>query len=336
MQKTNAAGRKNTSARAVLGKKEKKRLIQLVFCLCLFFVVFIGKGHTSGELSQTGANILRLIQSDTDFQQLFHGLGEILTGDRDALNILNPFVSGIFDGQREEALTIQQKGPAVQMVQLTLRQKPTGESLLTAIGQTPDHKSTSVPEANQTETVPPSEATPAPEITPEPVVTQEPIPSTQISPDLTEYTGPALPAGASMNYYDLGLGETVTPVFGILTSPYGYRDHPISGEYIFHAGVDISANVGTPIRAFSGGTVDFVGQSDSYGLYIQIDHGNGITTFYCHCSELCVPKGESVAVGQIIAKTGDTGNTTGPHLHMEMKKDGVLINPEYYIEIKQT
>jgi murein DD-endopeptidase MepM/ murein hydrolase activator NlpD len=138
-----------------------------------------------------------------------------------------------------------------------------------------------------------------------------------------------------MDYYDLGLSETVTPVLGTLTSSYGYRDHPVSGEYLFHAGVDLAAQTGTPVQAFAAGTVEYIGESDAYGLYIQVDHGNGVKTFYCHCSALYAQKGEQVALGQTIAAVGQTGNATGPHLHLEVKLDDVHLNPIYYVETAQ-
>ena len=135
-----------------------------------------------------------------------------------------------------------------------------------------------------------------------------------------------------MEYVSLGLTDTVTPVMGSVTSVYGYRDHPVSGEYLFHAGVDLAAETGTPILAFASGVVDYIGESDAYGLYVQLDHGNGVTSFYCHCSALYVQKGETVTKGQTIAAVGETGNATGPHLHLEMKRDGVRLNPIYYID----
>ena len=135
-----------------------------------------------------------------------------------------------------------------------------------------------------------------------------------------------------MDYVPLGLGETVTPVLGVLTSPFGYRDHPVDGTYAFHYGTDLAADLGTPVQAFADGTVDFIGESEAYGLYIQINHGSGVTSFYCHCSALYAQKGEKVTKGQTIAAVGDTGNATGPHLHLELKQDGVFLNPLYYIE----
>ena len=99
-----------------------------------------------------------------------------------------------------------------------------------------------------------------------------------------------------------------------------------------HDGVDIAADTGTEILAFADGKVDYIGESEAYGQYFQLRHSNGVTTFYAHCSELLVQKGEHVKMGEVVARVGSSGNTTGPHLHMEMKKEGRFIDPLPYIE----
>lgn len=131
---------------------------------------------------------------------------------------------------------------------------------------------------------------------------------------------------------DLGLSDTMTPVVGILTSGFGVREHPIDGEIKMHEGVDLAADEGGDVLAFADGTVDYIGESPAYGQYLQLRHANGITTFYAHCSQLCVQKGQSVQKGQVVAKVGQTGNATGPHLHLEMKKDGEYIDPLPYVD----
>ncbi len=132
---------------------------------------------------------------------------------------------------------------------------------------------------------------------------------------------------------DLGLTETMTPVMGVLSSPFGDREHPINGGIKHHNGIDLAAEEGTEILAFADGVVDFIGEEKTgYGLYIQLDHGNGIKTFYAHCSELCAQKGQVVRRGDVIAKVGNTGNSTSSHLHLEVKKDGQLLDPQPYVE----
>ena len=122
---------------------------------------------------------------------------------------------------------------------------------------------------------------------------------------------------------------------GRLWSEYGYREHPIDGEYKFHSGVDLGAESGTDILAFAAGTVEFIGYSDAYGNYLQVDHGQGIKSFYAHCSTLCVKKGQRVDMGECIARVGSTGSATGPHLHFELRCAGQVIDPGYYINYEK-
>lgn len=101
--------------------------------------------------------------------------------------------------------------------------------------------------------------------------------------------------------------------------------------YSGHTGIDIGGAVGTAIYAYKTGTVTFAGWGNGYGLHIKIDHGNGMTTYYAHCSELFASVGQQVTEGQMIAKIGMTGYTTGPHLHFEIRFNGVPVNPYPYI-----
>ena len=139
-----------------------------------------------------------------------------------------------------------------------------------------------------------------------------------------------LPEKASYDYVPFP-GDYAIPVSGYNSSGFGYRLHPIKGEVRFHYGTDFAAWTGEPVLAFAEGTVSFAGYSDSYGNYITIDHADGWTSLYAHCSKLCVETGDSVSAGDEIALVGETGLATGPHLHFELKKDGVYVNPEYYV-----
>lgn len=124
----------------------------------------------------------------------------------------------------------------------------------------------------------------------------------------------------------VNLGITlVKPTSGVLTSRYGYR----WGRT--HTGIDIGAPTGTNIKAAAGGTVIFSGWKGTLGKMVVISHGNGIQTYYAHCSSLLVSAGDSVSAGQLIAKMGSTGRSTGPHLHFEIRVNGSAINPQSYI-----
>lgn len=121
-------------------------------------------------------------------------------------------------------------------------------------------------------------------------------------------------------------GILAMPTRGRLSSSYGAR----WGRQ--HRGMDIAAPVGTAINAADGGTVTWSGYKNSFGNMVEINHGNGLVTRYAHCSKLLVKKGEKVYKGQLIAKVGNTGNSTGPHLHLEVLKNGVHQNPSKYVK----
>lgn len=122
------------------------------------------------------------------------------------------------------------------------------------------------------------------------------------------------------------------PVNGVCGSPFGYRIHPIFKTKKMHTGVDFrSTPVGTPIYASKGGKVTFAGRKGGYGNVVIIDHGNGMSTFYAHQSQILVNRGDSVKQMQQIGKVGSTGNSTGPHLHFEVRKNGSPINPAQVI-----
>lgn len=128
----------------------------------------------------------------------------------------------------------------------------------------------------------------------------------------------------------VGKGGLLWPTPGPVTSPFGYRVDPVTGKYALHAGLDIGAPMGAPIRAAKAGTVVFAGQETGYGNYTCIDHGGGFSTCYAHQSKQFVTVGQTVAQGQIIGLVGDTGYTTGPHLHFETRVNGTPVNPAQY------
>ena len=118
----------------------------------------------------------------------------------------------------------------------------------------------------------------------------------------------------------------------MVTSEFGWRADPFTGQGRGHAGIDLGASKGTSIRAALDGTVYFVSYSTSgYGYHLGIDHGGGFTTLYAHCSEILVTEGQQVKAGDIIAKVGSTGRSTGPHLHFEIRINGEAQNPRSYL-----
>ena len=127
------------------------------------------------------------------------------------------------------------------------------------------------------------------------------------------------------------------PVAGTITSQFGHRVDPITGEVSSHTGTDIACAEGTPILAAADGTVTVANSLDSwggsYGYYIQIDHGGGPETLYAHCSSICVTTGQQVQAGQVIGYVGHTGRVTGNHLHLEVRIDGNRVDAMQYFTI---
>lgn len=139
-------------------------------------------------------------------------------------------------------------------------------------------------------------------------------------------------AGQGSSYtWVQGTGQLGWPVSGEITSPYGYRVHPIWGTTIYHSGIDIGVDEGTPVHAADSGIIVWSGWMGGYGYAVVIDHGNGLSTLYGHNSELAVDEGQSVSKGQVVAYAGSTGNSTGPHVHFEVRENGDPVDPMGYL-----
>lgn len=128
-----------------------------------------------------------------------------------------------------------------------------------------------------------------------------------------------------------GSGAMIWPISGEITSPFGWRVHPITGDSRFHSGIDIAGDYGDPIRAAAAGTVIYAGWISGYGNAVILDNGGGVTTLYGHNQSLAVSEGQTVAQGQVISYCGSTGNSTGPHCHFEVRVNGEPVSPLSYL-----
>jgi len=122
------------------------------------------------------------------------------------------------------------------------------------------------------------------------------------------------------------------PVNGNISSPFGMREHPRTGADDFHSGIDLSISPGTPVRATADGIVSYSGWHGGNGNLVVLEHGHGFSTFYAHNKTTNVKIGQKVKRGDIISYSGSTGNSTGPHVHYEIWKDGKPINPSGYLK----
>ena len=143
-----------------------------------------------------------------------------------------------------------------------------------------------------------------------------------------------LPAFAVAEQRVLDVAYT-PPLVGILTSPFGWREDPATGEETFHYGVDLAADEGTGVVCFADGTVGAAAESALLGNYVTVTHANGLSTLYAHLRTVSVRAGQSVACGDRLGEVGATGNATGPHLHFELHSGSEYLNPIYYVASAQ-
>ncbi|WP_127147293.1 murein hydrolase activator EnvC [Veillonella sp. VA139] len=128
-----------------------------------------------------------------------------------------------------------------------------------------------------------------------------------------------------------GTGQLAAPVVAPITSNFGWRIHPIYGTRRLHAGTDFGVDEGTPVHAADGGVVVEAGWISGYGYTVIIDHGNGMSTLYAHNSDVAVSPGQTVSKGQVVSYSGNTGGSTGPHLHFEVRINGEPTDPMGYL-----
>jgi murein DD-endopeptidase MepM/ murein hydrolase activator NlpD len=151
------------------------------------------------------------------------------------------------------------------------------------------------------------------------------------NPAATAEAAPAGAPGVQTLPAPTGSGTLTLPVAGPVTSPFGPRTSPTTGAQEFHEGIDIGAAQGTPIRAAASGTVTFAGQMSGYGNIVIVQHAGGMQTRYAHQSAMSVTAGQTVAAGEVIGAVGATGEATGPHLHFEVRLNGVAVDPAPYL-----
>ena len=124
---------------------------------------------------------------------------------------------------------------------------------------------------------------------------------------------------------------TILPSVGWITSYFGHRVSPYAGKVKMHEGLDVGAPFGTPIVAPADGVITFAGHKAGFGNFVQIDHGYGIETIYAHAQKVIARNGQKIKRGELIAKVGSTGYSTGPHLHYEVRVNGVAVDPLYFV-----
>ena len=304
-----------------LSGREKRQLGQLVVCGIIFVALVAAKLLLPGKMAAVNETLSAALEQNLDVQEVFSAVGQAVGGKDGGWEDV---YQAVFSPAEEESPALETSAAA----DLEEAAEPSQglETLRSGGGdvgwELPDSWEFPQPDADGSGEAALTGQQESGEAAAEDVETLAYV----------LYSDQNLPENVSMEQAILGF-DYGTPVKGTLSSPFGYREHPVEGEERFHYGLDIAANTGTDIGCFADGTVTAVGESSSYGKYLMVDHGGGFTTLYAHCSKILVSSGAAVQEGQAIAQVGETGMATGPHLHFEIHRDGVYLNPIYYVSL---
>lgn len=282
-----------------LSAKDLRRLAQLVACGGVFVLLVAAKLLLPARMAAFNQRLSSAMERNVDVQAVFSAVGRAFSGE----NVMEEVYQAVFQPQTEGA-------------------SPTGtlrtEDMKTRTVKLRDNGALDTLRSYREE----------PE-TPEPAAPSETPEASNLAYVL--YSQENLPSGVRMDQVLLGFDYSPPLAGGVLSSDFGYREHPVEGEERFHYGVDLAADAGTEVDCFADGTVTAVGESSSYGRYCVVSHPEGYATLYAHCSRVTASSGAAVKRGQKIAEVGETGMATGPHLHFELQRDGAYLNPIYYV-----
>jgi len=280
----------------------------MTVCVALLCCVVLLRVFFPGAAEAMRATVLPLIEEDMDYRGAIAAIGETITGDTPILEALGEIAIRAFGVL-----------PAEEDVE--------------AAGVSEEPEITPTPSPSPLVNHPPIE-----EVFPVPALfllsppeSEEPEAVAAFLAHQEAFAAYAVPVNAAVCYLPLDLDFAV-PTAGPVSSPFGFRRHPILGNVGFHFGTDIAANTGEPIYAVLDGRVVSAREGLGFGKYVLLYHGDGIYTRYAHASVLYVRTGDTVARGQMIARVGATGTATGPHLHFELRVDGMYRNAEFYLE----
>lgn len=313
---------------------ERRRLTQLVICAAVFVLLVGAKLLLPSRIEPLRGRLTALMEQNMDVTGAFSAVGRAVSGTEAVSGALQDVFRAVFQPEDSDAVAVSAPAPQfgepdpLEAMRTFVRSGDSGAWMMrsaggeggTAQAETADTAAASA--AASTAPAAPANPSPAASASGETPRTME------LSSVL--YSHENLPANVSLEQAVLGFAYTV-PVRGTLSSNFGYREHPVDGEEKFHYGVDLAADTGTEIDCFADGVVASVGESTSYGKYLTVTHAGGYTTLYAHCSAISVSSGTAVKRGQMLAQVGQTGIATGPHLHFELHRGSVYLDPIYYV-----
>lgn len=291
-------GRRRKTNSEALAPKQLRHMVQVIACGSVFILFVAAKLLLPARMEDMNSKLAAAMMQNMDVRAVFSAVGRAFSGESGIGSAAEAVYQAVFHPQEEPAVktsrTVKiQDGAALERLQAYRPQ--TGEN---EEGGQMDETAEEQPSASSLAYI--------------------------------LYSEENLPETVSLEQAILGF-DYCTPVNGVLSSDFGYREHPVEGEERFHYGVDLAASSGTEVDCFADGRVTAVGESSSYGKYCIVAHGEGYSTLYAHCSRVVVTSGTEVSRGQKIAEVGETGIATGPHLHFELQRNGTYLNPIYYV-----
>ena len=279
---------------------EKRRMVQLLLSGGVFVLLVAVKLLFPAKMAQWSGTVSTAMERNMDVAAVFSSVGRAFRGESDPGDSLREVIQEVFHpGESPAVAVLGGQGQEGRDGGESFRQSLLTGDLYDWMGQ---EGISAAETAGETEAVP-----------------------------AAFYASEDLPEGVRMEQAVLGFAYASPLPEAAVSSPFGYREHPVQGEERFHYGVDLAADSGTPVACFADGSVTAVGESSSYGKYLIVAHEGGYATLYAHCSAVTVSSGSAVKRGQEIARVGETGMATGPHLHFELHEGSAYLNPIYYV-----
>lgn len=318
-------GRRPGGTQTVAGRKkekisaaERRHLGQLVVCAVIFVSIVAARLLLPQKMERLSDSLRGTLGQSMDVQEVFSAVGRVVSGEESVSDSWGDVYQAVFGPEEDAAVETAAQTTVAVPEKLVRKGRPVTDPPAAAASETDPLPASAVATGAETtqETKPPADPAPAPT-------------GGDLSAVTLVYSN--LPKNVCLEQQILGFSYT-SPVVGPLSSPFGYREHPIEGEEKFHYGVDLAVDEGTAIASFADGTVTAVGESSSLGKYVIVEHENGYSTLYAHCSKVTVSSGAAVKKGGKLAEAGQTGLATGPHCHFELHRDSNYLNPVYYVQ----
>jgi len=298
------AGRSASRKNEPLQPKERRQLVQMVICGGFFVLLVAVKLLMPEQMAEINMTLSGALEKNIDVKAVFSAVGSTFAGEKAVEETVEDVYQAVFRGEEQAEkletahVLLPEDGTALEMLQ---REQSVFAENLAGVDSG----------------------------------AEKPVRVEGVSADslvYVLYSEQNLPGRVSMEQAILDFAYCA-PVSGVVSSGFGYREPNTASAGRFHYGVDLAAEKGSEICSFADGTVTVVGESSSYGKYCVVDHGRGYSTLYAHCSSIAISSGTAVKKGQKIAAVGETGMATGPHLHFELQRDGVYLNPVYYVAV---